>query len=320
MFVLGCHRSGTSLLAGIISDSLQLSEQNDLLTAQVDNPGGFFESKNLVDMNEHLLQTIGIDWQHPPLHPINWTINDLLPSFHQSRNKFQRQALSFNWVDKDPRLCLTYSAFNHILLKRIPIAGIIRHPYEVANSLYKRDMIPYAKGLIIWFLYNQHLSRHISEEDSLFCYEQLISSSDNPSELLCDFLISCNPNGQFNKEKITVNIQTKAIKGWQRSNKYLDSSIHPQIEWEKIGKNCLSLYNEILQSKSSISIFKKVFSFTPDHILCSCSVLGWQSLNTCINPINEKLKKVESELSQIKNSTSWKITSPLRFAANQLKK
>ena len=34
-----------------------------------------------------------------------------------------------------------------------------RHPMEVAGSLQTRDMIPLAKGLVIWFLYNQHLSR-----------------------------------------------------------------------------------------------------------------------------------------------------------------
>ena len=75
MFVVGCHRSGTSLLAGIISDSLNekgISESKKNIPAQVDNPGGFFESQQLVDFNEALLSQLGVDWQYPPLHAIQW--------------------------------------------------------------------------------------------------------------------------------------------------------------------------------------------------------------------------------------------------------
>ena len=64
MFVLGCHRSGTSLLTGIISDALPKkpkAENDDQLAAQVDNPGGFFESRQLVNLNESLLSQLGID-------------------------------------------------------------------------------------------------------------------------------------------------------------------------------------------------------------------------------------------------------------------
>ena len=49
MFVVGCHRSGTSLLAGIISDFLTKQKNSELpeqLSAQVDNPGGFLRVDN----------------------------------------------------------------------------------------------------------------------------------------------------------------------------------------------------------------------------------------------------------------------------------
>ena len=37
-------------------------------------------------------------------------------------------ALDRNWVDKDPRLCITYPAFLHILLRRVPLVVALRDP------------------------------------------------------------------------------------------------------------------------------------------------------------------------------------------------
>ena len=68
MFVTGCHRSGTSLLASLIhglvtgQDPRQRSGDLEL---KLENPLGFFESERLVEINDILLKAIGCQWDRP---------------------------------------------------------------------------------------------------------------------------------------------------------------------------------------------------------------------------------------------------------------
>ena len=320
MFVLGCHRSGTSLLAGIISDSLaeqKNSELTEQLSAQVDNPGGFFESRQLVDLNEALLDQLGIDWQQPPLHAIQWQQDEFLPRLHAARKTFAKQALNQAWVDKDPRLCLTYPAYQHILLKRTPIAAVIRHPFEVAGSLQARDMIPLAKGLIIWFLYNQHLSRSLIDHDALISYQSLVDLEENAINKISVFIsknipeINCSPNS------IRTKLGRKVQPNWKRNNKELSNTLLPEIEWQEIGKICIEIHKAIKNSNLEISQFRSSFANTPDAILRGCAVLGWQKRPAIAQDLASKLQAAQIELDQLKSSRSWKLTAPLRWIGDR---
>ena len=322
MFVLGCHRSGTSLLAGIISDSLadlKDSELPEQLSAQVDNPGGFYESRHLVDLKEALLDQLGIDWQHPPHHAIQWQLQEFLPKLHAARTIFAQQALNQAWVDKDPRLCLTYPAYQHILLKRTPIAAVIRHPFEVASSLQARDMIPMAKGLIIWFLYNQHLSRSLISHDALISYQSLLDLEENAINALSTFTsnnvpeINCTPNFIRNI------LERKVQPDWQRSNKVFSETFLPETEWQEIAKTCTEIYKTISSSNFNILQFKSGFASTPDVILRGCAVLGWQKIPVIPQDLTTELHSAQIELNKLKSSRSWKLTAPLRWLGDRAK-
>ena len=59
MFVAGCHRSGTSLVAGVVSGLLRQHTAVDPevpgfedLPPALDNPAGFFESQLLTQLND----------------------------------------------------------------------------------------------------------------------------------------------------------------------------------------------------------------------------------------------------------------------------
>ena len=305
MFVLGCHRSGTSLLAGIISDSLAEktnSKPLEQLSAEVDNPGGFYESRQLVDLNETLLNELGVDWQHPPLHAIQWQRSEFLPRLHAARRSFTQQALSEAWVDKDPRLCLTYPAYQHVLLKRIPIAAVIRHPYEVAVSLQTRDMIPFAKGLIIWFLYNQHLSRSLTQKDVLISYQSLVNCEESAISALSTFI--SNNISQFNctTELVRANLSRKAQPDWRRSNNEIPKNLLPEIEWTEIAQICIKIYEEIANSNFNIAQMQSSFCGTPDVILRGCATLGWQKMPEMKHDLISEIAAIRSELELLKNS------------------
>ena len=322
MFAVGCHRSGTSLLAGIISDFLATQKNSELpeqLSAQVDNPGGFFESRQLVNLNEALLNQLGVDWQHPPLHAIQWQRGEFLPRLHAARKTFAKQALNQAWVDKDPRLCLTYPAYQHVLLKRTPIAAVIRHPMEVAGSLQTRDMIPLAKGLIIWFLYNQHLSRSVINGDALVSYKSLVDLEKNTINALSEFITNNIPEINCTHDSIRSNLERKVQPSWRRNNEELSRHFLPEIEWQEMSETCTKIYEKINDSGFNIQQFKACFASTPEIILRCSAVLGWQKLPAIPQDLSSELKAARIELDQLKSSSSWKLTAPLRWLGDRAK-
>ena len=77
MFVTGCHRSGTSLLASLMHGLVtgeDPSQRRGDLELKLENPLGFFESKRLVGINDALLEALGCQWDRPPLLPTIWEV------------------------------------------------------------------------------------------------------------------------------------------------------------------------------------------------------------------------------------------------------
>ena len=163
MFVLGCHRSGTSLLTNVLKTALELHSSEEVETRQttiesnIDNPEGHHESLAIVELNERLLRITNASWNHPFLLSPDWTDLESYLSLNDTRQTLKPWALKSNWIDKDPRLCLTREAYFHLLLKEVPSIAIIRHPYEVANSLLARDGMHSDRALALWMCYNHHL-------------------------------------------------------------------------------------------------------------------------------------------------------------------
>ena len=101
MFITGCHRSGTSLITSIFKDLInEANDESKLITPQLDNPQGFFESKKLVDFNEKLLQEIGTTCSSPPITPPTWTERPLIDILVDARKDFKDLAISTNGLIK----------------------------------------------------------------------------------------------------------------------------------------------------------------------------------------------------------------------------
>ena len=66
VLVLGMHRSGTSALArGLQMLGVYLG--NDFLSPQPDNPTGYWEDRNIFELNERLLAVFGLKWDEVAL-------------------------------------------------------------------------------------------------------------------------------------------------------------------------------------------------------------------------------------------------------------
>jgi hypothetical protein len=253
MFVIGCHRSGTSLLASIISHCLGEKRTGDL-DAVVDNPRGFFESSRLREFNDNILKQCGFSWDRPPLQPLAWSFGDRIQHLIPARVLFADYTTHNTWVDKDPRLSISYGAFLHILLKPTPLAFSLRHPWAVARSLEVRDGMDQEKGLMLWLLYNRHASRYLKANDLIIHYENLLPNNGNASGDS-----SLKAIEQFLQQHLSANsFRASAV---NNSYKNIHSLIDPnlqrssskELDKTKLASYCEELYKQLTESKNALN-------------------------------------------------------------------
>lgn len=154
------HRSGTSALAGVLSKTGYDLPRN-LLPARFDNPKGYFESKEIIALNDDLFAEMGAVWSDWMPLPKDWMQNAQTYRVRAAaalRREFPQAA---NFVLKDPRLCMLFPFWKDVLRDaniQPRYVHIHRNPFEVAQSLFARDGLPLENGVNIWL-------RHILEAE-----------------------------------------------------------------------------------------------------------------------------------------------------------
>ncbi len=158
IIVLGPHRSGTSLLTRLIN---MMGAYFGVGAASIgfnqENPKGFWERRDVIDVNEAILEAKKSTWDQL----LGWKIEELptKKSFkeldeidHKIKNVLLELDANRPWVTKDPRLCITFPHWKRHL--EVPvIVSMTRDPIEVALSLKTRNGFPLHHGLAIWEYY-----------------------------------------------------------------------------------------------------------------------------------------------------------------------
>jgi hypothetical protein len=156
VFILGMHRSGTSLLTGTLQAAgLHLGEVNDFATH---NRKGNKEQGDFRKLNEALLASAGGSWSAPPSGQVAWS------AAHRARGRrlvARYEAGPRPWGFKDPRAVFTVEGWQRLApgARRV---GVFRHPSLVAASLAARPgplWVAPENGLELWWRYNSELLR-----------------------------------------------------------------------------------------------------------------------------------------------------------------
>ena len=159
ILVLGMHRSGTSMLAGIL-DRLGCKGPKTQPEANERNPKGYFESAPIFQLNDEILATAGTrwnDWQ--PLRE-DWILS---PRFNEFRSRAAKLIVeeygsaSLIYL-KDPRMCRLLPMWQAVfdeLGYRVICIHTHRHPNEVASSMKARTNIEVepSLGMLSWLRY-----------------------------------------------------------------------------------------------------------------------------------------------------------------------
>ena len=354
MFIAGCHRSGTSLLAAVLRQFLGLSGDGEgQLKAALDNPNGFHESNRLVALNDELLQLLCCSWSKPPLIAPRWDRSPLFEALVERRECFRDLALNRCWLDKDPRLSLTYPAYLHLMLRRVPLIATIREPLAVAASLFARDGISVNAGLCLWFLYNHHLTSALEPSDLVIPYQRLLQAAhdhDVSKDLhyrIVDWLEKseqCPAGFEVWSEVITKQVQPSLDRSGEALTPALIAGVNSDLlnvcdtayecalsrgsDGAALGSGFAALPRVVLEVQQRYSICPSADLQEPARLRESLEALHQEraQLQRSLGDAVDRYQHLESsaddlmsQLAAMRGSTSWRITAPLRYLAKRLK-
>jgi hypothetical protein len=162
IIVLGMHRSGTSALTRVLNlHGMELGPT--VMVPQADNESGFWEHQDIVDVHDDILKMLRSSWDDEILSGEWWLKKSLRPYVKKLAQILVRDFSQYPlWGIKDPRMCRLLPLWVP-LLKRLncePVFALaIRHPFEVAKSLEKRNGFSIQKGERLWFEHTLLLER-----------------------------------------------------------------------------------------------------------------------------------------------------------------
>jgi hypothetical protein len=168
LLVLGAHRSGTSALTRTLS-LLGADLPRNLLAPREDNPTGYWESADWVDLHDELLASLNLTWDSPLPLPMDALAPKALAPFCTRLVELLHRDLGTSalFVAKDPRICRLLPLW-HLALPKVGFEArhilIVRHPMDVAASLALRNDMPEVTALLLW-------TRHMIEAEHASRFE-----------------------------------------------------------------------------------------------------------------------------------------------------
>ncbi|MDV6320552.1 glycosyltransferase [Chromohalobacter sp. HP20-39] len=298
IFVLGMHRSGTSAMAGSLAVCNVWLGDNLLEPAPGINDKGFWEHRELVRLNEALLDKAGLRW-HTPLAVRHFQeflkdeggkayvqelkleaskfIDDLVSS--RPHRELQTYAV------KDPRLCITAHFWKPLFEQagiRVVSIHVLRPPQEVARSLENRDGIVPSHSNVLWLDYVIGASQFSKELEEHYTgtFEDLMGAP-------ADFVKKAG-----HKLGIDLVADVEALEGWvQRDLRHHESK-------KDIGKGFLAdmvkkLYTDLASKReTSPSVLDDLD--VQSRLLLSDIEVQFRQYNETVVKLQESEKKLSS--------------------------
>jgi hypothetical protein len=307
VIICGMHRTGTSAVARVVN-LLGADICKDLIAPRTDNIRGYWESKGVVQVHNRLLEDLGSSSADPLSLPDDWLQSPFARHAHDQladliQSEFGSSSL---FVVKDPRISKLLPLWTRLLAQLdvdILVVVTFRNPLEVAASLQKRDQSPLASSLLLYvmsYLSSELASRHCPRV--FVSYQKALSDWPFLEAKLRSILGSRLPTLD---EKRSLAISQHLVP--ELRHHYHDRADLTQRD--EIPGVVADLYDLLCEAESGnddVSLFK-----------------GFDKLGRSVDGIaalfRELILRERAERSAFENSTSWRITAPLRWMTNNLR-
>ena len=152
--VLGMHRSGTSIITGML-EKLGGSVGKTPMPAAPENPDGFWENEEVVLLNEAYLDKLRSCWADPHLLPENVWKDEISTKFRKKAEKLLKREYADHEMAlvKDPRMCRVMPLWEPVFAgnyERINCVVASRPFPEVVLSLARRNEFSAYLGTLLW--------------------------------------------------------------------------------------------------------------------------------------------------------------------------
>ncbi len=156
--VLGMHRAGTSATGHILVD-LGFQMPGEAVPADPDNPKGYWEPQEIVEIHDAFLHDIGRCWSDPRPLDVEVFKGEAAIAARERLRAVVKHALlpRKRWVLKDPRMCRLMPLWEGLLEEPgldYRFLHVLRSPLSVADSLYRRDKFSHEKSFLLWLRHN----------------------------------------------------------------------------------------------------------------------------------------------------------------------
>ncbi len=281
VFVLGMHRSGTSLLTKILT-IMGATPPAGLLMPAADNPLGYWEAQSVIDLNKQLLRSTGNTWKTYRPIPDDWF---KAPEREDNLDAAVRIIEEeFGGADfivlKCPRICRLMPFWESAMKMaeyEVTTVMILRDPEEVFRSLAARSILPQAKhasitnpqhAALLWLRYVLDAERHSRNIPRIVInYADLLNYKSNALNVFDDkHEIGLNRLTEEQKN----NIDSLFVPELRRQRNHLDHEIQTgNIVFDQL-RPLVSLLLGNLDEKSIATLNKLTNQL--DQIYASCAV------------------------------------------------
>lgn len=171
VFILGMHRCGTSMAAGLLKTlGVEFGPDSDLMPPNQYNAKGFFEHVQLNGINVEIMVKFGGDWYAPPMLAPGWEDSQQLDDIRKRAGERIQQFFGSSklWGFKDPRTCMTFRFWRKLLKDQVKVVVVGRNPIDSSRSLQDVQRILASEASELWFkhmaeafLSSRGLPRHV---------------------------------------------------------------------------------------------------------------------------------------------------------------
>ncbi len=318
LIVLGMHRSGTSLLTGLLSQVGVVMGKRLYAPQKGVNEKGFWEHEDIVDTHDELLLNLCSQWDDVLPLSDKWREGNTVQPFIDRLSGLVRRDFSdaYVWALKDPRMCrllpLWFPIFEDLRVSPTFIC-MNRNPFEVVGSLQKRDGFSREKALVLWLSHSLSAEFHSRSCPRIFMdFDQVVK---NPAEVL--LRIEKEANLVF---PIPVNQAVEKIDGFVspdlRHHK-IDTAVgHSHEGLSSMADELYRIFNEM--SRGNTGSYELIDGIAADFLAYQEK---WNpELMEQIRYLNQERADYRIKFFRIYKSWSWLLVKPVWLIEKLLRK
>ncbi|RJG42738.1 sulfotransferase family protein [Motilimonas pumila] len=321
VLVLGMHRSGTSAVTGMLGAAGVALGSEFIDDISDVNKKGFWEHKQLVAINESILEKLGKNWFSLGVEQaLVSATSDLLAEEKQRAFDFINQEFADEslFALKDPRLCLLLPFWKPIFKQleiEIKVVNLNRAPAEVAKSLGKRDHFPALLARYLWIEHTLSAAQFCLQVPSLsFTFSSFLSQPDNTLSAVSDLLGLSLDTGaileaaSFVEQGLRHHQSTELIDGDAADNLYHLVSAESGVTDSDLQQQVTAYNQQKAPFSAYLSALETVF-IDLNHAVISAQKLGeqhCQALMTITQRDNE-LQALNTQLKALGEEHSYAL-------------